>query len=437
MAVSDLKNKGLEALKRKRYELAMEALQEYLKFQPDDAEAVEAFFKASHKNRELKGKNLFGGMLSKASIGGKDPVKRMAACLRALAKNPEDKKVCMQLGAAASQANAFGSASVAYKQAADIDPEDNEPWKRLGEALGRAGQIREALDALGEAVRIDKRDQEAQKLRKNLAAEGALKISGFETAKSSRDLIKDKDVAQELEMEARMQLTPEHAATELDKIKEEVAANPSDAKLHVRMADLLLQKGEEAGAMDAFAKALELDGSNYELSVRVGDLRLGKLTRAYKTAREGGDEAAVSAAHQELVKASLEEYGRRVKEHPLDLAERFRLGRWQLQAGDTDAALKQFQETVRDPARKVDSLQLQAKCFEKMNIMNLATKKLEEAVAEFPTMTSPKAKAVYYDYADLLERSGSTAEAKAIFERIVEEDAAYKDALQRLSSLSS
>lgn len=437
MAVSDLKNKGQEAFKRKRYELAIEALQEYLKFQPDDGEAVETFFKAAHKLREQRGKSLFGGMLSKASISGKDPLKRMAAALRALGKNPEDKKVCMLLGAAASQAGAYSSASVAYKQAADLDPEDNEPWKRLGEALGRAGQIREALDALGEAVRIDRRDQEAQKLRKNLAAEGALKISGFETAKSSRDLIKDKGVAQELEMEARMQLTPEHAASELDKVKTAVEENPDDAKLRVRMADLLLQKGADAEAMASFEKALEIDPHNYELSVRVGDLKLGRLTRAYKAAREAGDEDEVQTAHQALVQASLEEYGRRVKEHPLDLAERFRLGRWLLQAGDTDEALKQFQETVRDPARKVDSLQLQAKCFEQMNIMNLATKKLEEAVAEFPTMASPKAKAIYYDYADLLERSGKSDEARAIFERIVEEDAAYKDALKRLSALSA
>jgi len=437
MAVSDLKNKGLEALKRKRFELAIEALQEYLKFQPDDGEAVEGFFKAAHKLREQRGKSLFGGMLSKASISGKDPVKRMAACLRALAKNPTDKKVCMQLGAAASQANAFESASAAYRKAAEADPEDNEPWKRLGEALGRAGHIKEALDALGEAVRIDRRDQEAQKLRKNLAAEGALKISGFETAKSSRDLIKDKDVAQELEMEARLQLTPEHAASELEKLRAELEASPQDARLHVRMADLLLQKGEEAEAMAAFEQGLALEPDNYELSVRIGDLKLGKLTRAYKAAREGGDEAAIQAAHGTLVTASLAEYGRRVKEHPLDLSERFRLGRWLLQSGDVDEALKQFQETVRDPSRKVDSLQLQARCFEKMNIMNLAVKKLEEAVGEFPTMASPKAKSVFYDYADMLERSGSEDKARAIFEQIVEEDAAYKDTLQRLSKLSS
>ena len=445
MAVADLKNKALDSFKRKRYELAIEAYQEYLKFQADDEEAMEGFLQAAEQQREIAGKSFFGGMLSKASIGGKDPLKRMAACLRALAKKPDDKSVLMQLGAAAMEANAFGSGAVAYKKAAEVDPGDNEPWKRLGEALGKQGKIKEALDALSNAVNIDRRDQEAQKLRKNLAAEGALKISGFETAGSSRDLIKDKKIVQELETEARLQLTPEHAATELDKVRGQAAEAPKDSRLQVRMAELLLQGGDEVAAIAAMRKALELDPANYELSVRVGDMELADYKRAYKAAKEAltqapGDAARKSAhdeAYQALAEASLKEYRRRVQDHPLDLVERFRLGQWLLQSGKVDEALAEFQQTVRDPSRKVDSLLLQAKCFEKKNIINLAAKKLEEAVKEFPTLASPKAKAVYYDYGDLLERSGDTAQARSIFERIVEQDAAYKDVLDRLSRLSS
>ena len=436
MAVADLKNKAREALKRKHYDMAVEAYQEYLKFQADDEEAMEGFFQAATKLREQRGRNLIGGMLSKASISGKDPMKRIAACLRALAKNPTDKKVLMQLGAAAMGANAFQAGIVAYKRAADADPEDNEAWKRLGEALGREGRIPEALDALREAVRIMPRDQEAQKLRKNLAAEGALKNTGFETAESSRDLIKDKGIVRELEMETRLQLTPEHAATELDRLAEDAAANPKDSRIQVKIADLLLQRGEQDAAVAALKEALRLDEGNYELIVRIGDLKLARFTRAYKEARESGDETVIRTANDALIAASLEEYARRVKEHPMDLAERFRLGRWLLQADRVDEALVEFQQTVRDPSRKVDSLQLQARCFEKKNIATLAVKKLEEAVAEFPTLASPKAKAVYYDYGDMLERTGKAEEARAIWERIVEEDAAYKDVLERLSKLS-
>jgi tetratricopeptide (TPR) repeat protein len=446
MAVSDLKNKARESLKRKRYDLAIETFTEYLRFEPDDEEAMEGFLQAATKARETRGKSLFGGVLGKVSVGSsKDPKKRIAACLRALAKVPDNKSVLMSLGEAAMEAGAFQACVVAYKHAAEADPEDNEAWKRLGDALGRRGRIPEALDALSQAVRINPRDQEALKLRKNLAAEGALKVSGFETAKSSRDLLKDKATVEALEMETRLQLTPEHAGSEIEKLQADLEAAPKDPRLLVKLADLHLQRREEAEAMRALEQALALDPANYDLSVRISDMKLASLTQAYKAARDAMQEApgdaatkaAHDAAYQTLVEASLEEYGRRVKEHPLDLGERFRLGNWLLRAGRVDEALAEFQQTVRDPHRKVDSLLLQARCFEKKNIVKLAAKKLEEAVSEFPTLASPKAKAVYYDYADLLQRTGETDKAREIFERIVEEDAAYKDVLERLSALSA
>jgi tetratricopeptide (TPR) repeat protein len=445
MAISDLKNKAREAFRRKRYEMAVEAYQEYLKFEADDEEAVEGFLQAAVKLRETRGKSLFGGMLAKASVGGKDPKKRIAGALRGLAKAPDHKGLLMALGDAAMEAGASQAGVVAYKHAADADPEDNLPWKRLGEALGKEGRIKEALSALGEAVRIKPKDQEALKLRKNLAAEGALKLSGFETAQSSRELIKDKEVAQNLEMESRLQLTPEHAASEIDKVTAQIGEEDADSRLHVRHADLLLQRGQEEEAIEALQKALAMEPGNHDLSVRIGDLKLGMLTRVYKAARDtlqaDADNAAAKEAHDTayaaLIEASLAEYRRRVKEHPLDLAERFRLGNWLFRSGRTDEALAEFQQTVRDPHRKVDSLVLQAKCFEAKNIINLAVRKLAEAIEEFPTLTSPKAKSVFYDYADLLARNGNQEEARKIFERIVEEDAAYKDVLTRLSELSA
>ena len=446
MAVGDLKNKAREALKRKQFQLSVEISQEYLGLQVDDEEAMDTFFTAATKLRETRGKSLFGGMLSKMSAGtSRDPKKRIASCLRALAKNPDDKGTLMALGQACMDANAFGSGVVAYKRAAGVDENDAEPWKRLGEALGKRGRIKEALDALSEAIRIQPRDQEATKLRKNLAAEGALKISGYETAKSSRDLIKDKEVAQELEAEARMQLTPEHATSELDKILEEIQANANDSRLMVRAADLYLQKKDETSALEYLEKALALDPANYDLSVRAGDLKLRPLMAAYKAAQQAfsgaPDDGAAKAAHDEargaLIEASLAEYARRVKEHPLDLNERFRLGRWLFEAGRVDEALAEFQQTVRDPNKKTQSLQFQAKCFERKNILNLAVRKMEEAAQSFPTMNSERAKDIYYDYADLLERSGDSDKAREVFEQIVEEDASYRDALTRLSALAA
>jgi cytochrome c-type biogenesis protein CcmH/NrfG len=445
MGVADLKNKAREAFRRKNYDLAVEVWIQVLHFDANDAESVDGFFQAARKARESKGKSLFGGMFSRMSAGtSRDPQKRMAACLRGLAKNPEDKGLLLALGEAGTAAGADEAAVAAFRRATEVDPEDAEAWKHLGQVEGRRGRIKEALDALGEAVRLKPRDQDAIKLRKNLAAEGALKISGFETAKSSRELIKDKEAARDLEAEVRMQLTPEHATTEVDKMEAQIRSEPENPRLRARLGDLLLQKGDEAAAVGAFEEAVRLDPRNFDMAVRLGDLKLRVLENRARRANDAmkaspGDEALATQredAFRVLLEGRLEEYERRVREHPLDLAERFRLGRTLLQANRVDEAAAEFQQTVRDPNRKVDSLLLLAQCFERKNLGSLALRKLEEALGDFPSLASPRAKDVHYAYADLLERQGEREKAREIFEQIFEIDITYSDVSKRLAALT-
>jgi tetratricopeptide (TPR) repeat protein len=445
MAFDDLKNKAKEAFRRKNYDLAVQIYVEAFQFQANDAEAVEGFFTAAKKLTETKGKGLFGGMFTGVGVGGgKDPMKRMASAFRALAKNPDHKSTLMSLGDSAAEAGQLEAAIGGYKRAAEQDTADPEPWKRLGQALSKRGRIQEALQALDNAVKAAPRDQEALKLRKDVAAEGALKVGGYETARSSRDLIKDKNVAEKLETESRIQLTAEHAASEIEKILAQCQAEPQNPRIRVRLGDLHLQRGEEQQALAAFEDALKIDPRNFDLGVRVGDLKLRKYEDALRAARQALQEraddpaaqSAEKAAEKALIDARLVEFGRRVKEHPLDLAERFKLGRTLLAAGRTDEATAEFQQTVRDPNRKTDSLLLLARCFEASNLLGLALKKVEEAVADFPTLTSPKARDVHYAHADLLARAGKKEEARAIFERLYEEDITYRDVAQRLKQLS-
>jgi tetratricopeptide (TPR) repeat protein len=181
------------------------------------------------------------------------------------------------------------------------------------------------------------------------------------------------------------------------------------------------------------------------MSVRLGDLKLRILEDKARKANEEmkaspGDESLKSRREQSfraLLDGRLEEYGRRVREHPLDLAERFRLGRTLLHAGRVDEAAAEFQQTVRDPNRKTDSLLLLAECFEKKNLGSLALKKLEEALGDFPSLASPRAKDVHYAYADLLERQGEKEKAREIFEQIFEVDITYRDVSKRLEALTT
>jgi tetratricopeptide (TPR) repeat protein len=446
MGVAELKAKAKDAFRKKRYDLAIEMYLEALRFDANDRDLVEGFFQAAKKAREGKGRALFGGMMSRLSLGGsRDPQKRMTACYRALAKNPEDKTILIALGEAAGQAGAEETAVAAYQLATEVDPENASAWKYLGEYLGRLGRIDKALEALGNSVRLDPKDQDAAKLRKNLAAEGALKTGRYHEAQSSRELMKDQDEARRLETGRRLQLTPEHAAAEVLEVRKDLEASPDNARLHLRLGELLLQTGDEAAALASIQKASELDPQNYDLSVRAGDMELRRLQRHARVAKEASEAAPADEALRqkketllhEFLLAQQREYTRRVQVHPMDLTEHFRLGRTLLALEDLDAAAAEFQQTVRDPRRKTESLLLLAQCFERKNLNSLAVKKLEEALEDFPTPTSPQAKDVHYAYADLLERTGNREKAREIFESIFEVDITYRDVSQRLAALTA
>jgi tetratricopeptide (TPR) repeat protein len=447
MSVTDLKAKAREAFKRKNYDGAVEIYIEAIQFAPNDIELFEGMQQAAEKRREGKGKSIFGGGLGKLSIGTtRDPVKKLVACARYLAKVPGDKSVSMDLGDAAEQAGHLDTAIFGFRTAAKADPDDNVAWKRLGSLLFRRGKLKESMDAYGEAVRIDPKDQEAIKMRKNLAAEGALKIGGYESAKSSRELIKDKDVAGKLERDTRIQYTAQDALDEAGRLRAEIEKNPAEpTKTRVRLADVLLQRGESAEAERVLEQAVQRDATNYDLIVRLGDLRLSKLKDAFDLAKERYEKApadpgardALEAAKKTLIDARLAEYGRRVHEHPTDLSERYRFGATLLMAGRVDEAIGEFQKTVADPKRKTESLLHLGDCFERKQMLDLAAKQVQRAAEDFPVLNSPRAKDVAYRLAELHERRGAKDEARKEYTRIYEVDIGFRDVAKKVQDLAS
>jgi tetratricopeptide (TPR) repeat protein len=445
MGVSDLKTKARDSFKRKNYDLAVEMYIEVIQLDPDDIEALEGLHQAAEKRREGKGKSIFGGMGRLGIASVRDPQKKIAAAARHLAKNPADKDAWMTLGEAGEAGNFLNAAQFGFRMAAKLDPEDNTAWKSLGAALYRQGKIKEASDAYGEATRIDPKDQEALKMRKNLAAEGALKQGGYETAKSSRELIKDKDVAGRLERDTRLQLTDADATDEVARLRADLEKNPAAAaRTRLRLADVLQQQGNVAAALEQLELASKADPANYDLSMRIGDMKLTQLQVPYDEARRryAVDEseanlAAFQAARAALVEARLAEYGRRVREHPTDLAERFRLGLVLLMAGRLDDAIGEFQKTVQDPRKKTDSLLRLADCFEKKNLLDLAVKQVAKASEDFPQLNTDRAKEIAFHLGELHEKRGAKEDARREFMRIYEVDISYRDVGARLERLAN
>src|SRR5262249_13869472 len=127
--------------------------------------------------------HLLSMVLAKA---GKKPEALARACEKYLILKPADERTNLMLGDALVSAGHLKSAAAVYEHFGE--------WQRTAEASPRGGgvyyhqrDLPAALRCLEQGLKINPRDAEAERLRKNVAAEGTLAASRLGQAESSRE----------------------------------------------------------------------------------------------------------------------------------------------------------------------------------------------------------------------------------------------------------
>jgi len=139
-------------------------------------------------------------------------------------------------------------------------------------------------------------------------------------------------------------------------------------------------------------------------------------------------------AQAELLKVRAAHLRERVKAYPTDLNLRFKLGDLLFAQGDIDAAIGEFQQTVRDPKFRSESHLRLGRSFKAKGQNDLALRQLEQAMDGQSGM-SERVKEILYERGDTLERMGRPADAKLEFGRIYEFDIGFRDVGERLRKL--
>ncbi|MHC4549522.1 MAG: tetratricopeptide repeat protein [Planctomycetota bacterium] len=444
MNIAKLIDKGEEALKKKNFDYAMEILLQAVSFAPNNRRAREMLRRAELKKYEHSYPSAavvavfalparLGIWLARLSKKG-NPESFMMACEKFLTKDPKNKTVNMALGQAAADAGHLETAIFAYETASEHNPGDPGAMKRLGHLLWRNGQIREAHEVFDKVVALRPRDQEAIKARKNLAAEVSLKETGFESAKSSRELVKDKDAAGKLEQETRIYRTEEDLQARRAAIEKQLAKDPNNVELLKDLVEAAQRMKDWDAALETMDRAVELRPDDNVLVFARGDLQIDRLEdRRLDLLREGKQgEADLVAA--ELLEVRIEEFRRRVRAYPTDVNLRFKLGELLFSKGQLEEAIGAFQQTVRDPKFRAESQLRLGRAFKAKGQYDLSLRQLEQAL-EGQTGLSERVKEIRYEMGDVYALQGNKAEAKAEFGRIYEQDIGYRDVADRLAAL--
>lgn len=442
MHAQKLVEKGNDAFERGAYDLAIELYMQAVTLEPDHLDGRRGLRKAELKKYEAYYPSSFSrsfgtlGSRIAAWLGkiGKAHEKRMLSLERVLTKDPKNAKVGAALAASAEAAGHKNAAIAAWEGVLESDPKNIDALKGLGKMLYQIGEPKQSLEAYEKALKIDPRDQEANRMRKNVAAEVSITKTGIDRARHSRDLMTDAESQQELHEEARVIRGEDQIRESAGGLEKQVAANPNDAKLVAELANRHAALREYDKAIEGYERAYELEPTNFGYREKAGDMKLTRFDREIESARSAGDSVREEEAAREKLEFQVEEFRHRVREHPTDLGIRYRLARSLHESGDLDGAISEYQQTVKDPRRKVESLTMMGNCFIEKGLFDLAENQLRRALEETPGMTD-RTKDILYGLGLLKEKQGLVNEALAEYKLVYEVDINYRDVAEKMTTL--
>ncbi len=451
MDVSKHVEKAQEAVRKKNYAYAVSLYHQVLQLKPDHGEARADLRQALVKWSEYKKTPAFLAVIQGAFprlsmlLGGltKNSNQVILAAEKYLVHQPRNTGVNLKLGAALERAGHLRSAVAVYEFIGEDKAVGDEALKRAGMVYYSQKDLPKALACFEAVLKRSPRDSEAEKMRKNLAAEGVLSAGSYDPTKSSRELARDRDKQHAVEIDQRLVTTADERTQRIARLKEKLAGDPNDAtvkRARRDLVDLHVKAREYRAAVSVLEQGIAAEPESFELRERLGDVRILHLDEQLRDARaraEQGDAAAktdLADLTREKQELEIEEFTRRVAEHPTDLDLRFRLGRLVLEAGEADRAIENFQHSVKEPRRRVDSLLGLGAAFEKKKLFDLAKKQLLSALESIDAQ-SDKSSDIQYALACLEQKTGDFASAKDRFERIYERDIHFKDVAQRLDAV--
>ncbi|RKY21255.1 MAG: hypothetical protein DRQ55_04940 [Planctomycetota bacterium] len=435
--------KAEQALRKRAVPQAVALYKQVLVASPDHGGARAGLLAACKRRAELKGgPNLLDRAAAKtlrAAAAGSQKAGQhslvVKSCEAALEKDPNEGAVLGMLGDALSALGRPHEALACWTERLQRDERDVEALKAAGSLHYELMEIREAIELLDRAHAIDPHDPAVEKLRKHLVAEGTLASTKFETAKSSRELIRDQDALRQAESSSRLHRTDEELSADIEQLAQRVAAAPDDVDACRKLLKARMRAGDlERAAADAQAGLVHHPEDDGLLDL-AGEIGLAANKAGLEAARVAGDSAAEQALKAARLELEIAEFSRRIQRHPGDGATRLKLGQACYRAKRTDEAIDAFQALVSDPRSELAARQGLGACFFRKGMYPLARKQFEQALAKAGGVGSDRGKEICYHLGLACERQEQTQEALEKYLEIYEVDIHFKDVAAKIEAL--
>jgi len=442
--------KAVAAVEMRNFGYAISLLQGVLKQEPEFLTGRQLLRRAETTKLKAEKKSFFN--VSTAAIAlmksqrelKKDPKRAVELIEKVLEDEPYNRQANMLLKEAAVAAGWPEIGVLALQTLLEEKPRDTKVLHELGRLFHALGQSDKEVEIYNRITEADPLDGDAVRLGKDASARSSMKTGGWTQAESYRDLIKDKDVAVSLEQQGRMILAGESLDQQIAEAYERHQAEPERVD-HARRLGLLHEQKEDfesAIAWYEYAAALT-DGNDPALARKAADLLMKRSERdiaeherwlaEHRNDAEGYAEraSALEAAKKARAEIMIDDARKRAERNPTDLQLRFELGQHLLDAGYFREALPELQRARQNPNARLKAMNLLGKCYQRLGMLDLAAKQLEEAARELVAMDATK-KEITYNLGLVYEQMGNLEKSISAMKAIYEVDYGFRDVAARV-----
>jgi tetratricopeptide (TPR) repeat protein len=355
--------------------------------------------------------------------------------------NPWDIQLGTDVGDSCRQLGFQECAIFAYEEVIKVEKTNVEVNKSLAALLEERGEYQRAIECWQRILKVDPTNGEARSKITSLGAKSVLDRGGYEGADSTRGVMADHEVAKRLG-KTREQDGP-GASVEAD-LQRAIRKEPANKDNYIKLADHYRREGQLENAEAQLLKALEVSGNDISIREIFEDVQLELMKKTHDIAKEQvrtnpGDQTLKQRAAElgnELLKRRLEVLSTRVDRYPSDMRMKFDLASCYMQVQKWALAIPLFQQSRGDPRVKGEALVKLGKCFCYDKKMSLGIRQFEAAMPEVKFEDQPELyKELHYSAGVVYQELKNEKAAEDEFQKVLEVDYSYKDAVNRLNRL--
>ncbi len=439
-------NRASQAMESRNYDYACQILQELLhrepgfneaRFQLRQAQLSRIGFSVSWFRR------ISAWLMTAVSVYVKGPAqlrrgnhaRALEMAEKAMNADPTLLSTLMFLRRAAKEAELPAIAVNAMEIAVRFNPKSVPAHQALATDYQETGDAQKAVSVLQKVCEMQPGNPNAVNELKRATALAAMEGGRWEQADTYKDLMKDKDKAEELEQQDRLQVRDPNVRKQLiEKNRAALMEKPDNPGLLKKLASLLHQNHDYQEAIEAYGKIMELTGV-YDpgIDTQISDIIRAQYNDKIEQARENGESPEqIENLTQQRDESLLQRLEKRVENFPNELNFRLELGYLYWQLGRVDDALQQFQQTQRSPHLARKARIPMGKCFRQKELYDLAIEQFEMAIKEKDRISSNEYKEALYESGLAYEKKGDADKAFRMFKELYSMDVQFRDISERI-----